>query len=85
MQNAVDNGTNCSEYDELMKQSNEESDVTKRYELLHEAEKVLVAEYFWGIPVLNRETINLMNPKLTNRIVDPSRGNIRVKYLDSEE
>ena len=80
-----DNGTNCSEYDELMKQSNEESDVTKRYELLHEAEKVLVAEYFWGIPVLNRETINLMNPKLTNRIVDPSRGNIRVKYLDIEE
>jgi len=67
-----------------MEASNKESDVTKRYELLHEAEKVLVSEYFWAIPVLNRETIMLMNPKLTNRIIDPSRGSIRTKYLDIE-
>jgi oligopeptide transport system substrate-binding protein len=79
-----DNGTNCSEYDALMEESNKESDPVKRYELLHEAEKILVADYFWAIPVLNRETIVLMNPKLTNRIVDPSRGNIRTKYLDIE-
>ncbi|MCR5769873.1 MAG: peptide ABC transporter substrate-binding protein [Butyrivibrio sp.] len=80
-----DNGTNCTEYDELMEASNKESDPVKRYELLHEAEKVLVAEYFWAIPVLNRETIVLMNTKLTNRIIDPSRGNIRTKYLDIAE
>ena len=80
-----DNKTNCPEYDELMDKSNHESDPAKRYELLHEAEKVLVADYFWAIPVLNRETIQLMNSKLTNRIVDPSRGSIRVKYLDIEE
>ncbi|MBQ1457403.1 MAG: hypothetical protein IIZ20_02775 [Butyrivibrio sp.] len=67
-----------------MEESNKESDPVKRYELLHEAEKILVADYFWAIPVLNRETIVLMNPKLTNRIVDPSRGNIRTKYLDIE-
>ena len=77
-----DNHTDCPEYDDLMAQSNKESDPVKRYELLHDAEKVLVSEYFWAVPVLNRETIMLMNSKLTNRIVDPSRGNIRIKYLD---
>ncbi len=80
-----DNGTNCPEYDELMDQSNHEADATKRYELLHEAEKTLVADYYWAVPVLNRETIMLMNSKLTNRIVDPSRGSIRTKYLDITE
>ena len=77
-----DNKTSCAEYDEIMAKSNLESDVKTRFRLLHDAEKVLVSEYFWAIPVINRDQIVLMNPKYTNRLVDPSRGNIRYKYLD---
>lgn len=79
-----DNGCDCKEYDDLMNASNLETDTTKRYEMLHEAEKILVSEYFWAVPVLNREQIILMNANLTNRIIDPSRCSIRYKYLDIE-
>lgn len=79
-----DNGCACEKYDELMNQSNLESDTAKRFEILHEAEKTLVAEYFWAVPVLNRQQITLMNSNITNRIVDPSRNSIRTKYLDIE-
>ncbi|MCM1090520.1 MAG: peptide ABC transporter substrate-binding protein [Butyrivibrio sp.] len=77
-----DNGTSCEKYDELMNQSMLETDTQKRFELMHEAERVLVSEYFWGVPVLARESINLVNPKITNRVIDPSRGLTRYKYAD---
>ena len=79
-----DNGCACTEYDEIMAASNLETDTTKRFEMLHEAEKILVSEYFWAVPVLNRQQIQLMNANITNRIIDPSRGSIRTKYLNIE-
>ncbi len=80
-----DNGTNCEEYDELMIASMTETDTATRFELMHEAEKILVAEYFWAIPVLNLDGVYLLNEKYTNIHTDPSRGLIRSKYLDIEE
>lgn len=79
-----DNKCACKEYDDLMNASNQEGDMTKRFEMLHEAEKILISEYFFAVPVLNRDQIVLMNSKYTNRIIDPSRGNIRYKYIDIE-
>ena len=67
-----DNKTNCPEYDELMAQSNEESDPTARFELLHQAESVLV---------LNSSNIYLVSTDITNFEIDPSRNMIRTKYL----
>lgn len=80
-----DNKCACDAYDELMNQSMTETDAAKRYELMHEAEKVLVSEYFWGIPVINRQQVYLMNDNLVNRVIDPSRNTIRTKYLDIQE
>ena len=76
-----DNKTNCPEYDELMAQSNEESDPTARFELLHQAESVLVNDYCFGVPVLNSSNIYLVSTDITNFEIDPSRNMIRTKYL----
>ena len=78
-----DNKTNCPEYDELMAQSNEESDPTARFELLHQAESVLVNDYCFGVPVLNSSNIYLVSTDITNFEIDPSRNMIRTKYLRS--
>ena len=77
-----DNKCASAEYDELMQASMVETDTTKRFEMMHEAEKILVTEYCWAVPVLSRETVQLINANITNRIVDPSRNSIRTKYLD---
>ena len=69
------------EYDELMAQSNEESDPTARFELLHQAESVLVNDYCFGVPVLNSSNIYLVSTDITNFEIDPSRNMIRTKYL----
>lgn len=61
-----------------------ETDTTKRFEMMHEAEKILVDDYAWAVPVLSTQVVQLMNANLTNRIVDPSRNSIRTKYLDIE-
>ena len=76
-----DNKTNCPEYDELMAQSNQESDPTARFELLHQAENVLVNDYCFGVPVLNSSNIYLVSTDITNFEIDPSRNMIRTKYL----
>lgn len=76
-----DNKTNCPEYDELMAQSNEESDPAARFELLHQAESVLVNDYCFGVPVLNSSNIYLVSTDITNFEIDPSRNMIRTKYL----
>lgn len=80
-----DNGCNSPEYDDIMNASMVELDTNKRFEMLHEAERILVAEYYWAIPVLNREQIYLFNSNITNRVVDPSRNTVRTKYLDIAE
>lgn len=79
-----DNKCACTEYDELMQASMVETDTTKRFEMMHEAEKILVDDYAWAVPVLSTQTVQLMNTNITNRIVDPSRNSIRTKYLDIE-
>lgn len=79
-----DNKCSCTEYDELMQASMVETDTTKRFEMMHEAEKILVDDYAWAVPVLSTQTVQLMNANITNRIVDPSRNSIRTKYLDIE-
>ena len=80
-----DNHTNCPEYDELIALSNEESDPEARFDLLHQAEKILVSDYCWGIPVINSSNIYLMNENISNVELDPSRNMIRTKYLKINE
>lgn len=81
------NDNNCAsdEYDTLMEESMVETDTNTRYEMMHEAEKILVSEYYWAVPVLSRDAISLMNANITNRVIDPARNAIRTKYLDIAE
>ena len=76
-----DNNTSCEEFDTLMAQAGEESNPTERFRLMHEAEKILLSDYCFGVPVLNSSNIYLVDEHITNFELDPARNVIRTKYL----
>lgn len=79
-----DNGVNDSTYDDLIAQASGETDMEKREQLLHEAEKVLVSDNFYIIPVYTVDYINLVNPKLSGFFQD-FRGLYDYRFVDLEE
>ena len=64
-----------------MAQAGEESNPTERFRLMHEAEKILLSDYCFGVPVLNSSNIYLVDEHITNFELDPARNMIRTKYL----
>ncbi len=77
-----DNNTASAKYNELMAQANVETDMATRFQLLHDAEHALIGEDFAFIPILAKQNITLINPKISNFVVDPSRNGYRWKYMD---
>lgn len=84
MGNAAYNDNNAAsvKYNELMAQANVETDMATRFQLLHDAETALIGEDFAFIPILAKQNIYLINPKISNFVVDPSRNSYRWKYFD---
>ncbi len=75
----------CPEFDDLMAQANVNTNPEERFALLHEAEKVLIGKNFAFIPILNKQNITLVNPKIGNFVIDPSRNSYRYKYATLSE
>lgn len=75
------NGVNSSEYDALIEASNVTSDQTERNALLHQAERLLVGENFYVIPVATQVYICLRNPSMTNVTVN-EKGEPMYRYAD---
>lgn len=64
------NHVNNPEYDELIEKSNSATDPAERNQYLHEADRLLVGENFYVIPVTTQVYICLMNPNLKNVTVN---------------
>lgn len=70
---------NCSgiqdeTYDQILAQSDTETDVQKRSELLHQAEQYAVGEQYYIIPLYNMKNVNLVNPKIEGIRQNPATG-----------
>ena len=70
---------NCSgiqdeTYDQILAQSDTETDVQKRSELLHQAERYAVGEQYYIIPLYNMKNVNLVNPKIEGIRQNPATG-----------
>ncbi|MDR3084823.1 MAG: peptide ABC transporter substrate-binding protein [Christensenellaceae bacterium] len=75
-----DSGVASAKYEELLALSERESDPAKRFQILHDAEKALVAEDFAFIPTLAGIGVTLRNPKIGNIVINPSRNSPFYKY-----
>ena len=78
------NGVNSPEYDALIEASNETTDQNERNDLLHQAERLLVGENFYVIPVTTQVYICLWNPRLTNVSIN-EKGEPMYRYADLAE
>lgn len=79
-----DAGIKNAEYDRLVTEAIAELDESKRNTLMHEAEKLLVAEEAYVVPVATNKTVNLLNPKFTGAAFDSS-GAIKLKFIKPVE
>lgn len=79
-----DSGINNAEYDELIAQSNAALDPAERNEYLHAAEKILVEEEAYVIPINTQIYIGLRNPKITG-VTYNDKGESLYRYADLEE
>ena len=72
-----------SEYDQLVGQVGVESNVTKRWQKMKDAEKILLDDYAY-IPVFEKEAATLQNPKVKNLVIKPCRT-ISFEYVEKTE
>ena len=72
-----------SEYDQLVDQVGIESDVTKRWQEMKDAEKILLDDYAY-IPVFEKGATTLQNPKVKNLVIKPCRT-ISFEYVEKTE
>ena len=72
-----------SEYDQLVDQVGIESDVTKRWQEMKDAEKILLDDYAY-IPVFEKGAATLQNPKVKNLVIKPCRT-ISFEYVEKTE
>ncbi|MGN1370179.1 MAG: peptide ABC transporter substrate-binding protein [Aristaeellaceae bacterium] len=75
------NGVNSPEYDALIEASNQTSDQVERNELLHQAERLLVGENYYVIPVTTQVYICLWNPRLSNVSIN-EKGEPMYRYAE---
>ena len=61
-------------YDGLIAQSDTETDVAARSELLHQAEQYAVGEQYYIIPLYNMKNVNLVNPEIDGIRQNPATG-----------
>ena len=61
-------------YDGLITQSDTETDVAARSELLHQAEQYVVGEQYYIIPLYNMKNVNLVNPEIKGIRQNPATG-----------
>lgn len=61
-------------YDGLITQSDTETDVAVRSELLHQAEQYAVGEQYYIIPLYNMKNVNLVNPEIEGIRQNPATG-----------
>lgn len=78
------NHVNDPEYDELIEKSNSATDPAERNQYLHQADRVLVGENFYVIPVTTQVYICLMNPNLTGVAVN-EKGEPMYRFADLAE
>ncbi|HIX64291.1 MAG TPA: peptide ABC transporter substrate-binding protein [Candidatus Mediterraneibacter colneyensis] len=76
-------GINDPEYDDIVEQSNSESDPVKRAELLHQAEQLAVGEQFYIIPLFAMKSVNLVSPDITGIRQIPASGALEYRYADT--
>ena len=72
-----------SEYDQLVGQVGIESNVTKRWQKMKDAEKILLDGYAY-IPVFEKGAATLQNPKVKNLVIKPCRT-ISFEYVEKTE
>ena len=72
-----------SEYDQLVGQVGVESNVTKRWQKMKDAEKILLDGYAY-IPVFEKGAATLQNPKVKNLVIKPCRT-ISFEYVEKTE
>ena len=72
-----------SEYDQLVGQVGVESNVTKRWQEMKDAEKILLDDYAY-IPVFEKGAATLQNPKVKNLVIKPCRT-ISFEYVEKIE
>ena len=72
-----------SEYDQLVGQVGVESDVTKRWQEMKDAEKILLDDYVY-IPIFEKGAATLQNPKVKNLVIKPCRT-ISFEYVEKTE
>ena len=72
-----------SEYDQLVGQVGVESNVTKRWQEMKDAEKILLDDYAY-IPVFEKGAATLQNPKVKNLVIKPCRT-ISFEYVEKTE
>ena len=61
-------------YDGLITQSDTETDVAARSEVLHQAEQYAVGEQYYIIPLYNMKNVNLVNPEIEGIRQNPATG-----------
>lgn len=79
-----DSGIVNAEYDELIAKSNAATDPAERNKYLHEAEKILVEENAYVIPVNTQIYVGLRNPKITGVTLN-DKGESLYRYADLAE
>ncbi|MBS5388084.1 MAG: peptide ABC transporter substrate-binding protein [Clostridiales bacterium] len=84
------NSYNCShiqdeKYDALIRRSEIELDVNKRFQLLHEAEQYAVGEQFYIIPLYGMKSCNLVSRRITGIRQIPASGALEYRYADVAE
>ena len=72
-----------SEYDQLVGQVGIESNVTKRWQEMKDAEKILLDDYAY-IPVFEKGAATLQNPKVKNLVIKLGRT-ISFEYVEKTE
>ena len=72
-----------SEYDQLVGQVGVESNVTKRWQEMKDAEKILLDDYAY-IPIFEKGAATLQNPKVKNLVIKPCRT-ISFEYVEKTE
>lgn len=73
-------GINDATYDELVAKSDQEVDLEKRAELMHEAEQLAVGEEFYIIPLYAMKSCNLIRPQIQGITQIPATGALELRY-----
>lgn len=81
---------NCSgigdaAYDELVRNSDIETDPEKRNVLMHEAERYATGEQFYIIPLYSMKSCNLVNPQIHNITQIAASGALEYRYASIEQ